>query len=213
MMSIFDLLFILVFLATVAVLAAALIALLLRRGRAAGRLLAGWAAFILLYLGAVAAVSLASPQRVVAMGEKRCFDDWCVAVEDVVRVSELGAGEQSVTANGVFYVVTLQLSNRARGRAQRASSAAIHLLDGQGRVFDLSALGQAAYEAQHGAAAPLTTSMPVGGSFTTVQVFDLPLDAREVGLTVEHPVGFSPGWFIIGDESSLLHKPTIVPLN
>lgn len=31
-------------------------------------------------------------------------------------------------------------------------------------------------------------------------------------ITVEHPVGFSPGWFIIGDESSILHKPTIIHL-
>jgi hypothetical protein len=32
-------------------------------------------------------------------------------------------------------------------------------------------------------------------------------------LTVEHPVGFSPGLFIIGDQASLFHRRTVVRLN
>jgi hypothetical protein len=54
--------------------------------------------------------------------------------------------------------------------------------------------------------------MDSGQSVITYQVFDLPKDIGEVALTAEHPVGFTPSWFVIGDEDSLLHKPTIVRL-
>ena len=29
---------------------------------------------------------VASPQRVLALGQNRCFDDWCIAVDDIVIV-------------------------------------------------------------------------------------------------------------------------------
>ncbi len=205
----FELVLILGFLASIAVLAGAAVSALLGRSKLAGKLLVGLGVCLAVYLGIVAGVSLASPQRVLALGEDRCFDDWCVAVENVEKTAELGQGTR---AEGVFYVVTLRLSNQARGREQRASSAAVHLLDSTGRVYDLSPSGQAAYDAEWGAAAPLTSSLAVGQSLNTVQVFDLPKNAQGVGLAVEHPVGFSPGLFVIGDEASLLHKPTIVRL-
>jgi hypothetical protein len=210
---IFELLFVIVFLASVTTLAA--VAVLALRGlrRRALRLLVGYGLGAALYLGAVVLVSVISPQRVLVVGDDRCFDDWCVAAESVAIVSELGRGERAQKAAGTFYVVTLRLSNHARGRPQRASSAAVRLLDGRGRWYEVSPRGQAAFEAEHGPAAPLTATIPVGGSLTTVRVFDLPREARGVGLAVEHPVGFSPGLLVIGDEASLLHTPTIVRLD
>ena len=211
-MMLFDFIFIALVLTTIIVLAIAIINVLSGRFRQAANLLGRLVVGLVLYLAVVALVGLFSPQRVIAFGRDRCFDDWCVAVEDVNLVQELGQGEHSIQASGTFYVVTLRLSNQARGREQRASSAAVHLLDGQGQLYDASLAGQTAYEAQNGAVAPLTALIPVGQSFRTVQVFDLPLEAAPVDLTIEHPVGFSPGLFIIGDENSLFHKPTIVPL-
>jgi len=211
-MTIFDLLFIIVVLASVAALTAVVASALRGRLRQAVKLLAMYGVCLAFYLGVIVVVSLASPQCILALGESCCFDDWCVAVEDVTLARELGQGERIARANGVFCVITLRLSNRARGRAQRASSAAVHLVDGQGRTYDISPQGQAAFEAQRGPTAPLTSTLPVGQSLSTVQVFDLPDDAHAVGLTVEHPVGPSPELFIIGDDASLFHKPTIVRL-
>jgi hypothetical protein len=173
----------------------------------------GYSIFAAIYLGVVVVVALMSPQRIFAIGEDRCFDDWCVAVKDVTVMPELGDGADVVRANGQFYVVTLRLSNHARGRSQRASSAAVRLMDGQGRVYEVSPRGQAAYESRHGPAPPLTSALGVGRSLDTVRVFELPTDSHEVGLTVEHPVGPSPGLLIIGDDGSLFHKPTIVRLH
>jgi len=210
---IFDLLFVVAFLGSIATFVVAVVAALRGRGRRTKSILIGYGMFAAVYLGAVVAVSLISPQRVLAIGNDRCFDDWCVAVEDVTFTRALGQGDRAVTANGVFYVVRLRLSNHGHGRPQRASSAAVHLIDGRGQRYDASRQGQDAFEAQRGPAPLLTSTIPVGQPVNTVQVFDLPKDARNVGLTIEHPVGLSPAVLVIGDDASLFHKPTIVRLN
>lgn len=203
-MTIFDLVFIVVFLGTVVVLVTVLIHALRRRLTRAARLLAACGVFLAFYLCIVIAVSLATPQRFLDIGEDRCFDDWCVAIESADTTGVLGQGEQITKAKGTIYVVTLRLSNHARGRAQRASSAAVYLRDAQGKRHDVSRRGQNAYEAEHGPTAPLTARLPLGRSLTTVR--DI------LGLTIEHPVGFGPGAFVIGDDSSLMHKRTLIRL-
>ena len=118
---IFDLLFVIVFLGSVVTLASAAIASLRGRRQRALALVVGWATCVAIYLGVVVAVALVSPQRIFAIGEDRCFDDWCVAVRDVTVTHEMGTGVDAIKANGQFYVVTIRLSNHARGRSQRAS--------------------------------------------------------------------------------------------
>jgi hypothetical protein len=210
---IFDLLFIVVVLATVVTFVMAATAGVRRRRQRAGSLLRRWVAAVAIYLGAVVAVSLVSPQRVLAIGDDWCFDDWCVAVNSVTLAPELGPSDRPVRANGVFYVVRLRLSNHARGRTQRAGSVAVHLLDGLGHRHGVSSEGQSAFEARDGPTLPLTSTIPLHQSLTTVRVFDLPRDVHDVGLTIEHPVGFSPGLFVIGDQTSLFHRPTVVRLH
>ncbi|MDH4351415.1 MAG: DUF4352 domain-containing protein [Gemmatimonadota bacterium] len=212
-MMIFELLFVAVVLGSVVTLASAAVTALRGRRQRALALVVGWATCIAVYLGVVVAVALVSPQRTIALGEDRCFDDWCVAVSHVTLTHEMGAGVDAIRTNGQFYVVTIRLSNHARGRSQRASSAAVRLADGEGRVYEVSREGQAAYEAQHGPASPLTSTMDIGQAIDAVRVFELPTDSRDVGLTVEHPVGPAPGLFIIGDDASLFHKPTVMRLN
>jgi hypothetical protein len=209
-MTIFDLVFLVAVLASVVTLSAAGVLALRGRFRQAAKLLARYGAGVALYLAVLVAVSLVSPQRVLAVGEDHCFDDWCIAVQDVAKAPQIGDGEGAVKAEGVFYVVTLRLSNRARGRPQRASSAGVFLLDGQGRRYGVSLRGQEAFESRGGGTVPLTATIPVGGSLRSVQVFDLPSDARDVALTVKQPLGPSPGLLVIGDGGSLFHKPTIV---
>ena len=43
----------------------------------------GVVVFWAIYLCVVIAVSLSTPRREIAMGEDRCFDDWCIAVESI----------------------------------------------------------------------------------------------------------------------------------
>jgi hypothetical protein len=209
----FDLLFAAAVLSSVTLFAFVAISALRGRGRRAAHLLLAWAASAALYFAVLSGVSWTSPQRVLNVGDARCFDDWCLTVEKVTGTPELGGGARRIRADGRFVVVTLRLSNRARGRTQRASSAAVRLLDARGARYEVSEAGQRTWEAEHGPAAPLTETISLGGSIETVRVFDVPTDALGLGLAVEHPVGFSPALFVIGDDASLFHKPTVVRLD
>lgn len=194
-MTIFDLLFILIVFASAAMLAVVIAAALRGRFSRAAKLLAALGICLALYLSVIVVVSLASPPRVMALGEDRCFDDWCVAVEDIAR---------SESPKGTEFTVTLRLSNRARRVAQRENGIVVAVLDEKGRRFESAA---------DPAAAPFNVLLQPGQSVSTTRTFDVSGSSGPLNLVVEH-AGFSrfPGLFIIGDDSSLLHKPTIVRL-
>jgi hypothetical protein len=126
--------------------------------------------------------------------------------------STLGPPEARVRADGVFCVVTMRLSNHARGGPQNPGSAAVHLVDGQGRRYEPSRQGQEALEALEGPEPALASTLALGQSLETIRVFDIPADAVDVGLAVEHPVGVAPGLLIIGDQASLFHRRTEIRL-
>ena len=77
-MSIFDLLLILLVLATAVGIVIAVASLFLRRRAVAGRFLAGVVMAWTVYLGVGAVVALSAPQHIMALGEDRCFDE-CVS--------------------------------------------------------------------------------------------------------------------------------------
>ncbi|MDE3149435.1 MAG: hypothetical protein KGL37_08190 [Acidobacteriota bacterium] len=206
---IFELLFLALFFASLALLIGAVI--LMNRGarRSATKILlslgAGWA----VYLAIVALVSAATPQRIVPIGQDRCFDDMCFAVVHAETVSQLGTARHPVTAKGVFRVVAVRVSNRARGRAMReAGLRALLWSDGEG--YGVSPEGQRAWEAANGQTAALTARLDPGASILSVQVFDLPQKASSPGLVLSH--GLTPGYFVIG-ESPILRKPTLMKID
>src|SRR5580658_2474769 len=99
-MTIFDLVFILLFLTSVVTLATAAVAAIRGRRAKAVTILRVYAICLAIYMGIVAVVALAAPQRIVHLGEDHCFDDWCITAEHADRQS---------TPAGVAYTVTLQL--------------------------------------------------------------------------------------------------------
>jgi hypothetical protein len=183
-----------------------LIALLTRRWA----LLRGLALGLLIYIGVYAillvAASLLSPQRTVALGELRCFDDWCVTVEQAQAQEAIG----ETVAKGAFYLVAVQVSNHARGRSQRESDATIYVLDESGNRYVPDARGEGALQAGGGAGQPLDSRLAVGGTFEHTAVFDLPAGHRAASVGIAH--GAFPGAIIIGGDESWLHKPVLVPL-
>jgi len=194
-MTIFDLFFILIFFASVAMLAVVVVTALRGRGRQAVTRLAALGVCLALYLGVIALVSLASPPRVLALRQDRCFDDWCVAVENAAR---------SPSPKGTALTVTLRVSNRARRVSQRENGVVVAVLDEKGRRFEAAAPREET---------PFNVLLQPGESVTTTRTFDVSGASGQLSLAVEH-AGFSrfPGMFIIGDDSSLFHKPTIVHL-
>ena len=115
-MTIFDLLFLAAFLASVITLAVAAYAAVRGRVPRAFSILRVWLVCAAVYLGASAAVAYVAPQRVIATGQPWCFDDWCLTVARATR-------------EGTNYTVDLLISSEAKRVTQRANGAWIYLRD------------------------------------------------------------------------------------
>ena len=192
-MTIFDLLFIAAFLATVAaVLTAAYFAF---RGKPArgSRIVRNWALSACIYIGVVVLVSLAVPRRVLGLGDSRCYDDWCISIDSVKR--EPSSGQ-------VSYLATLKLSSRARRVSQRENNLAVYLTDDRGRRY-----GAIPEESE----VPLNALLGPQESISATRTFKVPADAQGIGVVIAHEGGFPVRWLIIGEEG-WFRKPTIVPV-
>jgi hypothetical protein len=192
-MTLFDLVFIAVFFATVAALVLAAVAALRGRRARAIAILRRMGIFAGLYLGIVILVSLVSPRRVLQVGEDQCWDDWCLTVTDVRR---------KPSDNGIRYDVTIRISSRARRVAQRGRGTHVYLMDDRGRCYD---------PISEPAAVPFDILLQPQEAVRTTRVFELPSDTADPVLVASHGGGF-PAWFIIGDSGSLFHKRTVVQL-
>jgi hypothetical protein len=184
--------------------------LLRRQWVRAKRVLLALVSFLVLYAAVLLSSSLLSPQRMLAMRQDRCFDDWCLSVERVVQRSTVGAAPSIVTAHGAFYLVTVRVSSRARAISQRALDVQIYLLDAKNQRYDPAPIGQQALDATGQGGQPLNSELAPGGSFTRTLVFELPQGSFQLALVVNH--GLFPEVLVIGSEQSFLHKPTIIQL-
>lgn len=191
LMTLFDLLFIVLFLTALGVLAAALIAALRGRPDRALRRLRRLGLGALLYMIVVTVVSVFSPRRVVALGEDQCSDDWCIAVTDIAR-----------TGTGAFdtYKVAFRLSSRARRVTQRERFVVAYMRDSAGERYDASP-GQGE--------PPFDASLAAGASILTSRSFAVRAHAVGLGVVVAREGGFGfPRCCIIGE--GLFHKPPII---
>ena len=125
-MTIFDLLFLALVLATLVTLITAAVAAVRGNRGMALRILGRLAICALVYVSVVVAVALAAPQRILHVGDPWCFDDWCLSVERVTRTAALPQAT---------YTVSLRLFSRARRVSQRAKFAWVYLIDGHGHRY------------------------------------------------------------------------------
>jgi hypothetical protein len=191
--TVYDLLFIVVFLTGVGTLTvAAALAFHGRHTRALVilRRLALWTA---IYVGIVYLATALSKQVVLRLGEPQCFDDWCIAVDGLQR-TPMNATLQ--------YDITLRIFSRARRVAQRENGAKnVYLVDARWKRYNPVPAGREV---------PLNILLQPGESVTAARRFELPADDRNVGLMLDHSPW--PICVVIG-ECGAFHKGTIVRLD
>ncbi len=148
------------------------------------------------YLCVLVAVSLVQRQRVVAIGEPRCFDDMCFTVTGVEEVPGF------LVRDGRRLVrVSVRVTNRGR-KAQSEGLMLGYLVDSEGRIWEAS-------PGVNGVG--LTAKVSGGDSVVSQPVFKVAADAKGLGLVLTHG-RWQPGALVIGNSDSWLHKKTVVAL-
>jgi len=213
-MSIFDLLLILLVLATAVASVVGVVLLFMRRWAVAGRFLAGVFVAWIVYLGAGALVAVRAPQHILALGEDRCFDEMCFAVMGWNRTPSTTTTSGAANARRSFYIVRIRISNRSLGRAQRERGRKGVLIDRSGQVYEVSKEGMRALTPVGAPPYPgLDAEVGPGQSLETMLVFDLPTDVDYPGFALESNLAINPARIVIGDEENFLHWPTVWPLD
>jgi hypothetical protein len=175
-----------------------------RRWQATGRLGRLLGGFVVSYAIALIAVAVLTPRRFYDPGQRRCFDDWCVAAMEAKVVD----GSTSVPCQGHpagrTWIATIEVSSDAKRVRQRASDARAELEDRQGRRYQpcTTALTKGS-----GPGRLLSDEFGPGESFAVLLPFRLPADTTPAGLVLHH--GDIPGVVIVGADQSLLHPPAL----
>ena len=154
-----------------------------------------WAVYLIVLTG----VSLAQPQRVVALGQERCFDDLCFAVTKAEKVPPF-IGQNQPSDGSQLVRVTVRGRNRGGGKAQAEALLRAYLVDSQGRHW---------HEVPGLSGNRLTTRIAAGSQVISQPVFKVSADAHGLGLVFTHG-RWQPGVMTIGGSDSWWHKRTVV---
>ena len=201
-MTIYELIFILLFLGS---LAGLLLGALLWRTTTSRKILISLATAWSVYLLILVVSDIFSSQKVFKPGEAECFDEMCFAVVGNQTIPAQAVDPSSSTAASKFTAVTIRITNHSLGRAESEGGLRGRLYEG-GAYINVSDFAQKAYDAQHGENVRLTHKISSGESTFSVLVFAVPPEMPHPSLTLDH--GFTPGYFVIG-ESPFFHKPDI----
>jgi hypothetical protein len=205
-----TLLFLLSVAGAVGVVMALLYSALTRRRRLLRVLLISAAIWLAGYSVLLVGAALLTPQRVLEPLQERCFDEMCFSVLEATTQPTVGAGEQTQTAQGLYYVVTVRLHNASQRTAQKPDHPAFFLDDGRGRHYLPSLAARQAIGQQPVWDAPLQP----GETQLRTMVFDAPANLVQqsplprLGITE----GSWPTPLIIGDENSPWHQVTEIQL-
>jgi hypothetical protein len=151
-------------------------------------------AFVAAYTAMLVAAALAMPRKELTAGERKCFDDWCVAASGL----ELQPTQALCPGAGSVWVASIEVSSVAKRIHQRAADASVEVENVDGKR----------YESCGGGGLPnIRDRLGPGESFSVSLPFGLPAGGHPAGLVVHH--GAFPGIIIVGDDQSWLHKPTL----
>jgi hypothetical protein len=171
------------------------IALGRRRPKTAAMIVVSLAAWYVIHLGVVAAVSAREPERRLAPCEVKRF---CGFYLDC----HIGVAVVGRRRAGTREIVTLEISSTARAATLRPYGLHAVLLDDTGRRYEREG------------ATPLEEDLGPGESYRRELVYDVPEEARHLVLDVRER-GLPDDWielFLAGDDDSFLHKPVLLIL-
>jgi hypothetical protein len=192
--SYFDLLFLASVPLSIATLVAAAISALRGRRRRAVNILKVWSIYVGLYMAVALAFDFIQPRHTIRVSDPWCFDHWCLTVETVESVP---------VQSEIAHNIKLRIFNSSRRVVQWAPNAWIYLIDEKGRL----------YPPDHDpATVPLDVRLQPQQAVTTTRIFHVPAEVKDLGLVTGHggPYCGLMNVFIIGGASCLFNKPTMI---
>ena len=131
-----------------------------------------------------------SPESIAKVGEAVIDGDVSFTVQGVKTANTLGS-YYSKAAQGMFYILTLQVKNEAKD-TKTIDSSQFQIVDSHGRTFDRSTDGQTALGLQQGHVDLFLQQVQPSLSLLGDVVFDVPKDATGLKLIVKGSL-FSKG--------------------
>jgi hypothetical protein len=161
--------------------------------------------------------SLASHETVLPLGGWKyfCEIDCHIAysIADVRSASAIGTQIPQVTAKGEFVIIRLKtwfdehtISPHRGDSPLYTGDRLIALVDESGNVYPPSTHAETALAIVEGPIVSLSQPLRPGESFTTNLVFDVPRGPHKFRLLVADPADDWVASFIVGHETSFLHK-------
>jgi hypothetical protein len=178
--------------------------------------------FMMLYLCLMLVFSFVSRERALARGEEKHFCEvdchLAYSVTDVQRVKTVGSRDNQVTAQGIFYLITVrtrfdeQTIGPRRGDAPLVpNSRVVTVRDASGQSYSPSPAAMRLIEQANSADKPISTPLRPGEYYTTTFVFDLPEAVENPALLINE--GELVTHFLIGHENSPLHRKVLFRLD
>jgi hypothetical protein len=147
-----------------------------------------------IYVATLLGTSLKQPQKVVALGQDRCFDEMCFAVTNVQELPGYLIRDGSKL---------IRVSVRIKNHSEKMQSEGLmqaYLIDRQGRRWEQSTAVSGVQ---------LTARVAAGDSVVSQPVFKVAGDATGLGMIFTRGQR-QPGVLVLGDSDSLLHRRTVV---
>jgi len=186
-----SMVFFLVMASSALMLVVALMCLVGREFRFAGKVVKWWSVFFLAYTALTIGVSLMLPQKTVNPGQSYCVDSWCIGVQNVTKTP---------VAQDVVYKADVRIFSDLNTGTTSAKGATLYLVDERGRRFPL---------VPDPSVTPFDTELSPHQSVDTSLTFRVAGDARELFLQGDGPSLWITKFFI-GDDSAWLHRPTLI---
>ena len=121
----------------------------------------------------------------VPLGTGVCFDDWCATITQIEKGPAIKTKLPPLTADSIWVVIHVKMSNQARGIAQKPSEPRIHLIDGHSAYWDYSVKGQNALEQAVGEQPGIGSKLELHESLDTQLVYSIPSNAKDVKALIE----------------------------
>lgn len=173
------------------------------------------------YLVVLLAFSVTSREKVAGPGEevRFCGLDWdCRLAASLIEVETrktVGDPPREIIADGMYYLATVKVTTNAPAPALEPRNLTGVAVDAQGREYPrFPEAERILLSARRGEDPFERVSGPTGGSFKRTLVFDLPAGVNNPALILWEGSSIDRlvELFLIGDEASLFHAKTKLPL-